>query len=100
MYSTAEENYIKAIYHLQQPNSNVPTNDIATSLQTKPASVTDMLQKLEIKGLLNYQKYYGVQLTDVGLKLALSIIRRHRLWEFFLVEHLQFGWGEVHEIAE
>lgn len=100
MYSTAEENYIKEIYHLQQTEGNVPTNDIAASLQTKPASVTDMLQKLEAKGLLDYQKYYGVKLTTSGLKLALSIIRRHRLWECFLVQHLQFGWDEVHDIAE
>ena len=100
MYTTAEENYIKAVYHLQHSGKNVLTNDLAASLQTKPASVTDMLKKLEAKDLLLYQKYYGVRLTPDGKKLALSIIRRHRLWEFFLVEHLQFGWDEVHEIAE
>ena len=100
MYTTAEENYIKAVYHLQQSGKNVLTNDLAASLQTKAASVTDMLKKLEAKGLLLYQKYYGVRLTPEGKKLALSVIRRHRLWEFFLVEHLQFGWDEVHEIAE
>jgi len=100
MYTTAEENYIKAIYHLQQSGENVLTNDLAASMQTKAASVTDMLKKLETKGLLLYQKYYGVRLTNEGKKLALSIIRRHRLWEYFLVEHLQFGWDEVHEIAE
>ncbi|MEO7311268.1 MAG: metal-dependent transcriptional regulator [Chitinophagaceae bacterium] len=100
MFTTAEENYIKAVYHLQQAGKNVLTNDLAGSLQTKPASVTDMLKKLEAKGLLLYQKYYGVRLTNDGKKLALAIIRRHRLWEYFLVEHLQFGWDEVHEIAE
>jgi len=100
MFTTAEENYIKAIYHLQQSGDNVLTNDLASSMQTKAASVTDMLKKLETKGLLLYQKYYGVRLTPEGKKLALSIIRRHRLWEFFLVEHLQFGWDEVHDIAE
>jgi len=100
MFTTAEENYIKAVYHLQQSAKNVLTNDLAASLQTKPASVTDMLKKLEAKGLLLYQKYYGVRLTNDGKKLALAIIRRHRLWENFLVEHLRFGWDEVHEIAE
>ena len=100
MYTIAEENYIKAIYHLQQSGENVLTNHLAAALHTRPASVTDMLKKLEAKALLTYQKYYGVQLTETGNKLALTIIRRHRLWEFFLVNHLQFGWDEVHEIAE
>lgn len=100
MYSTSEENYIKCIYHLQTAGNNVSTNSIAAAIQTKPASVTDMLKKLEAKGLLIYQKYYGVQLSTDGLKVALSIIRRHRLWEFFLVTHLKFGWDEVHDIAE
>lgn len=100
MYTTAEENYIKAIYHLQQSGENVLTNHLAAALRTRPASVTDMLKKLEAKELLTYQKYYGVSLTAEGKKLALTIIRRHRLWEYFLVNHLQFGWDEVHEIAE
>ena len=100
MFTTAEENYIKAIYHQQQSGENVLTNHLAAALQTKPASVTDMLKKLETKGLLSYKKYYGVQLTSDGEKIALIIIRRHRLWEYFLVNHLQFGWDEVHEIAE
>jgi DtxR family Mn-dependent transcriptional regulator len=100
MYTTAEENYIKAIYHQQQSGENVLTNHLAAALQTKPASVTDMLKKLEAKELLTYKKYYGVQLTKEGEKLALTIVRRHRLWEYFLVNHLQFGWDEVHDIAE
>ena len=100
MYTVSEENYIKSIYHLQQGNKSVLTNDLANALQTKPASVTDMLKKLQAKKLLDYEKYYGVKLTGTGKKLALAIIRRHRLWEFFLVEHLKFGWDEVHEIAE
>lgn len=100
MYTTAEENYIKAVYHLQQSGENVLTNSLAAALHTRPASVTDMLKKLEAKALLTYQKYYGVSLTAEGKKLALTIIRRHRLWEYFLVNHLQFGWDEVHDIAE
>jgi DtxR family transcriptional regulator, Mn-dependent transcriptional regulator len=99
-FSIAEENYIKAIWHLQQSDSNVTTNELAAELQTKPASVTDMLKRLKEKKLLNYEPYYGVKLNAEGKKLALSIIRKHRLWEFFLVEKLKFNWDEVHAIAE
>lgn len=99
-FSIAEENYIKAIWRLQKDQQNVSTNELSDELQTKPASVTDMLKRLTEKKLLNYQPYYGVKLTAEGKKLALSIIRRHRLWEFFLVNKLQFNWDEVHVIAE
>jgi len=99
-FSVSEENYIKAIYHLQQTDGNVTTNELAAELQTKPASVTDMLKKLKAKKLLNYEKYQGFRLSGDGKKIALNIVRKHRLWEFFLVEHLQFGWDEVHEVAE
>jgi DtxR family Mn-dependent transcriptional regulator len=99
-YSIAEENYIKAVYHLQQSASTVSTNGLAAQMQTKPASITDMLKKLKAKGLLDYEPYKGVALTDSGLAVALTVIRRHRLWEFFLVKHLGFGWNQVHEVAE
>jgi DtxR family transcriptional regulator, Mn-dependent transcriptional regulator len=99
-FSIAEENYIKAIWRLQQTDSNVTTNELSAELQTKPASVTDMLKRLKEKKLLNYEPYYGVKLNADGKKLALSIIRRHRLWEYFLVDKLKFSWDEVHEIAE
>jgi DtxR family transcriptional regulator, Mn-dependent transcriptional regulator len=99
-FSIAEENYIKAIWHLQQHDANVTTNELAAELQTKPASVTDMLKRLKEKKLLNYEPYYGVKLNADGKKLALNIIRKHRLWEFFLVEKLKFNWDEVHAIAE
>ncbi|MFY7964724.1 MAG: metal-dependent transcriptional regulator [Chitinophagaceae bacterium] len=99
-FSITEENYIKAIYHLQQSDGNVTTNEVATELQTKAASVTDMLKKLKQKKILNYEKYQGFRLSNSGEKIALAIIRKHRLWEFFLVEKLQFGWDEVHEVAE
>jgi DtxR family Mn-dependent transcriptional regulator len=99
-FSIAEENYIKAIWHLQQADSNVTTNELAAELHTKPASVTDMLKRLKEKKLLNYEPYYGVKLNAEGKKLALSIIRKHRLWEYFLVEKLKFNWDEVHAIAE
>lgn len=99
-FSIAEENYIKAIYHLQQADGNVTTNELAAELKTKAASVTDMLKKLKAKKLLNYEKYQGFRLSAEGKKLALGIVRKHRLWEYFLVEKLQFGWDEVHEVAE
>lgn len=99
-YSASKENYLKAIFHLQQEQESVSTNALAEALQTKPASVTDMLKKLKSQKLLQYEKYYGVRLTPEGRKVALLIIRKHRLWECFLVEKLQFGWEEVHEIAE
>ncbi len=99
-YSVSKENYIKAIFHLQQEQDSVTTNALADALQTKPASVTDMLKKLKIQKLLQYEKYKGVKLTLEGRKLAIQIIRKHRLWEYFLVEKLHFGWEEVHEIAE
>ncbi len=99
-FSIAEENYIKSIYHLQQVNDAVSTNALANHLNTKAASVTDMLKKLDNKGLLNYNPYKGFSLSREGNKAALMIIRRHRLWEFFLANQLQFSWEEVHEVAE
>lgn len=100
MYSISEENYIKAIFHLQKQGKAVSTNELAASIQTKPASVTDMLKKLKAKALLDYEPYHGVRLSPAGKKVALEIIRRHRLWEYFLVNTLGFEWDEVHEIAE
>lgn len=99
-FSVTEENYIKAIFHLQQAEGNVSTNELAAVLHTKPASVTDMLKKLKTKKLLSYEKYKGVRLSSEGKKLALGIVRKHRLWEYFLVDTLKFGWDEVHEVAE
>ncbi len=99
-YSVSEENYIKSIYHLQQQTETVNTNSLANELNTKPASVTDMLKKLQAKELLEYEKYKGFKLNDAGIKIALNIIRRHRLWEFFLVNKLGFAWDKVHDIAE
>ena len=99
-YSVSEENYIKSIYHLQQQTETVNTNSLANELNTKPASVTDMLKKLQIKKLLDYEKYKGFKLNGAGIKIALHIIRRHRLWEYFLVNKLGFEWDQVHEIAE
>lgn len=99
-FSVSEENYIKSIYHLQQETGMVNTNALAAEMQTKAASVTDMLKKLSGKKVLQYEKYRGFKLTDNGKKIALSVVRKHRLWEYFLVEKLGFAWDKVHDIAE
>jgi DtxR family Mn-dependent transcriptional regulator len=99
-YSTSEENYIKAIYHLRGAQNTVTTNELAEKLNTKPASVTDMMKKLKAKKLLHYQPYQGFRLSSEGKKVALDIVRRHRLWEYFLAEKLKFKWDEVHVVAE
>lgn len=97
----AEENYLKAIYRLaRKSHEAISTNALASELKAKASSITDMIQKLYEKKLLNYRKYQGFLLTKKGEKIALSIIRRHRLWEVFLAEHLNFNWDEVHDIAE
>ena len=100
MNTLAEENYLKSIYHLSLTSINVSTNQIASRLNTKAASVTDMLKKLADKQLINYTKYQGVNLTSAGESIAIHIIRKHRLWEYFLVEKLNFKWDEVHDMAE
>ncbi len=97
----SEEDYIKAIYHLSTDVTDaISTNSIAEQMATKPSSVTDMLKKLSDKNLVHYKKYKGVSLSETGRKSALSIIRKHRLWEVFLVDKLDFSWDEVHEVAE
>ncbi len=98
--TVAEENYIKAIYKLQEGDQAVTTNALAYELDTKPASVTDMAKKLKEKKLIDYEKYQGITLTPEGRKTALQVVRRHRLWECFLVDKLSFSWEEVHELAE
>ncbi|HEY9195513.1 MAG TPA: metal-dependent transcriptional regulator [Mucilaginibacter sp.] len=100
MNTLAEENYLKCIYHLATDAEVVSTNQIAISLNTKASSVTDMLKKLADKVLINYTRYQGVSLTPAGEKIAVGIIRRHRLWEYFLVEKLNFKWDQVHDMAE
>jgi DtxR family transcriptional regulator, Mn-dependent transcriptional regulator len=101
MNSFTEENYLKAIYKLsEEGRDEITTNDIARTLGTSAASVTDMLKKLSKKNLVNYKKYQGVKMSGEGTRTALSIIRKHRLWEMFLVKVLKFKWDEVHELAE
>jgi DtxR family Mn-dependent transcriptional regulator len=97
--SIAEENYIKAIFDLSN-KGKVTTNTLARSVRTKASSATDMLRRLSDKKLVNYVKYKGVSLTEEGQRAALKTLRKHRLWEVFLVEKLGFGWDEVHDVAE
>ena len=97
----SEENYLKTIYHLTTSlNKEISTNAIAEKMDTKASSVTDMLKKLAEKDLVNYKKYQGVSLTENGKLAAKMIVRKHRLWEVFLVEKLDFSWDEVHDVAE
>ena len=100
MNSESEEDYLKALYHLQKESDEVTTNSIAEFLEMKPSSVTEMLKKLSEKNYIKYQKYKGSSLSKKGRVIALKIIRKHRLWETFLVDKLGFGWGQVHIIAE
>jgi DtxR family Mn-dependent transcriptional regulator len=101
MFTPSEENYLKAIFHLQEEvDGGISTSSLSEQLHTKAASVTEMIKRLAEKELVDYQKYYGVQLTDAGRKHALLIVRKHRLWEYFLVERLNFNWDEVHDVAE
>ena len=101
MLTFSEENHLKSIFHLAADRElGVSTNSIADNLNTKASSVTEMLKKLSDKNLIVYKKYHGAQLTEKGRKTALNIIRKHRLWEVFLVDKLNFKWDEVHEIAE
>ncbi len=97
----SEENYLKTIYHLTSTSmQEVSTNAIAEKTETKASSVTDMLKKLAEKDLVFYKKYKGVSLTEKGILSAKMIVRKHRLWEVFLVEKLDFTWDEVHDVAE
>ncbi|KFD39718.1 metal-dependent transcriptional regulator [Schleiferia thermophila] len=101
MQSHSEENYLKAIFELSGLGKNpVSTNALAKTLEAKAPSVTEMVKKLSEKGLVTYEKYQGCILTDKGSAMALQVIRKHRLWEVFLVKKLGMGWEEVHEIAE
>lgn len=99
--SQSEENHLKAIYHIEYSSDGpVSTNELADKMNTKASSVTDMIRRLAEKKMINYQKYKGCELTDKGRKEALKTIRKHRLWETFLVEKLGFSWDEVHDVAE
>ncbi len=101
MHSLSEENYLKAIYRLSLPGENkVTPTAIAEALGNNPASVIDMLKKLSDKKLITYNKIKGAKLSDKGNKAAIDIVRKHRLWEEFLVQKLGYSWDVVHDIAE
>ncbi len=100
-FTSTEENYIKSIFHLsEEGDENISTNDIARSVNASAASVTDMLKKLKQKKIVTYEKYQGVRLTKEGDKIAKNIVRKHRLWEVFLVDKLGYSWDKIHDIAE
>jgi DtxR family transcriptional regulator, Mn-dependent transcriptional regulator len=99
-HSFTEENYLKAIYRLSESRELVTTTDVATALKIRSATVTDMLKKLSAKKLIRYERYKGFYLTEKGKQVGIRIIRKHRLWESFLVTKMNFRWDEVHEIAE
>src|SRR5690606_20517495 len=100
MLSRSEEDHIKAVHALNQTGANASTTDIAERLGIKASSVTVMLKKLAEKGLMKHELYRGVTLSSKGSTVALKLVRKHRLWETFLVERLGFGWDEVHDVAE
>lgn len=101
MITSAEENYLKAILSISlKEDSKVSTNSISREIGTSAASVSDMLKKLQDKKLIKYEKYKGVELSKKGEIKAINILRKHRLWETFLVNNLGFNWGEVHDVAE
>ena len=99
--SKSEENYLKSIFNLSEfGNKKVSTNSISKILNIEPASVTDMIKKLSKKKLIYHERYKGSSISKSGIKIALQIIRRHRLWEVFLHDKLKFKWDQIHEIAE
>lgn len=99
--TVTEENYIKAIFHLSEDaEKSVATNEIAAQVNATAASVSDMLKKLQQKKLIIYEKYYGVRLTVEGHKRAVAVVRKHRLWEVFLVDKLGYSWDKIHDLAE
>ncbi len=99
--SFTEENYLKAIHRLSRKYpEGVSTNSIAEAMETKASSATDMIKKLASKSLIDYKKYKGVKLTEKGSRTAIAVVRKHRLWEVFLVDNLGFKWDSVHDIAE
>lgn len=101
MLTHAEENYLKIIYHLSQTEEEgISTNAIAHKIDAKASSVTDMIKRLDEKELVTHERYRGVSITELGIHRAKMVIRKHRLWEVFLVEKLHFNWDEVHDVAE
>ncbi len=103
MVSQTEENYLKALFHLTyeaESKTEAGTNELADYLEVKPASVNDMLKKLKEKDFVSYEKYGKITLTKKGKDIAIEIVRKHRLWETFLYEKMNFTWDEVHEVAE
>ena len=102
MITNTEENYVKAIYSLNEDRNgkDLGTNELASHLGISPATASSMLKKLKEKGLISYEKYGAISLLEKGEREAYTVIRKHRLWETFLVEKMEFTWDEIHEVAE
>ena len=101
MPTTSRENYLKAIYAISMVSeAPVSTTALAERLATRPASASGMMKQLADAGWIEHEAYRGASLTASGQQIALDVIRRHRLWEVFLVERLGFAWDEVHDLAE
>jgi DtxR family transcriptional regulator, Mn-dependent transcriptional regulator len=100
MYSLAEENYLKGLFHLAAESGDVGVNELSRHLSIKMPTVNSMVKKLSDKGLVHYESYKPLRLTEKGRKEAALIIRKHRLTEMYLVQQMGFGWESVHEIAE
>ena len=101
MISQAEENYLKAIYKInEREGKSANTNAISAAMNTTAASVTDMLKRLAENEFINYEKYKGVTLTTEGARTATALVRKHRIWEVFLCDKLNYSWDECHDLAE
>ncbi len=100
MISLSEENYLKAIFHLADKENTVTINEISKFLDVKMPSVNNMMKKFAEKNWVRYESYKPLKITDSGKKQAALVVRKHRLTEMFLVEKMNFGWENVHEIAE
>ncbi|OWK98520.1 iron (metal) dependent repressor, dtxr family protein [Kaistella haifensis DSM 19056] len=100
MISLSEENYLKAIFHLMNTDNTVTINELSKVLSVKMPSVNNMMKKFAEKGWVIYESYKPLKITVAGKKQAALVVRKHRLTEMFLVEKMNFGWENVHEIAE
>ncbi|EIM75848.1 DtxR family iron (metal) dependent repressor [Nitritalea halalkaliphila LW7] len=99
--TAAEENYLKVIYKLSDGGkTSISTNDLAAAMSMKPASASDMIKRLAEKKLLDYRKYYGAELSELGKKQAIEVIRRNKLWMVFLADRLKFSWDEIDQVAD
>jgi DtxR family Mn-dependent transcriptional regulator len=101
MSTISKENYLKAIYNYKNSEGETATtSNLAKDLEVSNAAISDMAKKLSDSGLITYEKYKGMELTSKGERIALNVIRRHRLWELFLMKVLELNWSDIHDEAE